>query len=185
MSCSCLLPEARWARFAFTRPTTAPQVLAMYVGRKWRYIEEHLNAVLGAQCAEVHPQASRRTPSLRGSGPTCPSVDRQTTSRAGLGGRLSRAEPRPASLRPARAPQYGDRERALWHFAALLDCAYRTPAQQQANVAQASRRPTPLSGRSCSHPARHPWPPVQEAQDAAAPRASCVRVGPRRLRRSS
>lgn len=29
------------------------QVLAQYLGRRWKYIEEHLHAVLGAQCVEV------------------------------------------------------------------------------------------------------------------------------------
>ncbi|GLC57223.1 hypothetical protein PLESTB_001201000 [Pleodorina starrii] len=59
------------------------QVLALYLGKKWRYIEEHLHAVLGAQCVE-----------------------------------------------------YGDKERALWHFCSLLDCGHRPPAQQANNVAQ-------------------------------------------------
>ncbi|GIL73935.1 hypothetical protein Vretimale_5119 [Volvox reticuliferus] len=59
------------------------QVLALYLGKKWKYIEEHLHAVLGAQCVE-----------------------------------------------------YGDKERALWHFCALLDCAHRPSAQQHNNVTQ-------------------------------------------------
>ncbi|KAG2449122.1 hypothetical protein HYH02_005870 [Chlamydomonas schloesseri] len=59
------------------------QVLALYLGRRWRYIEEHLHAVLGAQCVE-----------------------------------------------------YGDKDRALWHYCALLDCGHRPAAQQQNNVGQ-------------------------------------------------
>ncbi|KXZ49490.1 hypothetical protein GPECTOR_21g716 [Gonium pectorale] len=59
------------------------QVLSLYLGRKWKHIEEHLHAVLGAQCVE-----------------------------------------------------YGDKERALWHYCALLDCGHRPPAQQANNVTQ-------------------------------------------------
>ncbi|PNW88325.1 hypothetical protein CHLRE_01g024400v5 [Chlamydomonas reinhardtii] len=59
------------------------QVLAQYLGRRWKYIEEHLHAVLGAQCVE-----------------------------------------------------YGDKDRALWHYCALLDCGHRPAAQQQHNVGQ-------------------------------------------------
>lgn len=32
--------------------------------------------------------------------------------------------------------QYGDKERALWHYCALLDCAHRPPAQQATHVQQ-------------------------------------------------
>ncbi|GIL54165.1 hypothetical protein Vafri_9740 [Volvox africanus] len=59
------------------------QVLELYLGKKWKYIEEHLHAVLGVQCVE-----------------------------------------------------YGDNERALWHFCSLLDCAHRPTAQQHNNVGQ-------------------------------------------------
>ncbi|KAG2489318.1 hypothetical protein HYH03_012150 [Edaphochlamys debaryana] len=59
------------------------QVMSLYLGRRWKHIEEHLHAVLGAQCVE-----------------------------------------------------YGDKDRALWHFCALLDCAHRPPQQQAGNVAQ-------------------------------------------------
>ncbi len=34
-------------------PLLSLQVLAQYLGHRWRYIEEHLHAVLGAQCVEV------------------------------------------------------------------------------------------------------------------------------------